>query len=46
MVYEDQQKYTHSGTDGTGSCEKSGGRLFSHQKSPQFTQPQLLACLI
>lgn len=36
MVYEDQQKYTHSGTDGTGSCEKSGGRLFSHQKSPQI----------
>lgn len=36
MVYEDQQKYAHSGTDGTGSCEKSGGRLFSHQKSPQI----------
>jgi len=36
MVYEDQQKYAHSGTDGTGSCERSGDRLFSHQKSPQI----------
>ena len=44
MVHEDQQKYTYSGTDGTGSCATSGGRVFSYQKSPQV-HAAATACL-
>ena len=35
MIYEDQQKYTHGGTDGTGSCTTSGGRILPYQKPSQ-----------
>ncbi len=35
MVYEDQQKYTHSGTDGPGSCTTSVGRILAYKKPTQ-----------